>query len=405
MIFCITVLLGISTVSGYAAALIIDHNDIDITQWTEAEINRAKSVLHIAYGHTSHGSQVTDGMNGLVGFANGGGLGLSLPADIFAWNNGGSGGALDLHDYAMGGDVGYYPQWYNNTTNYLEDPAHADVNVIMWSWCGQMPGKYAAGTLTNEYLAPMSALEATYTNVTFVYMTGHSDIWDDANQKAACDAIRNYCIENGKVLFDFSDIEHHNPDGTFFEFVNDSCDYYAYAGGAVQGNWATEWQGGHTENTDWYSCSSAHSQPLNANMKAYAIWALWCRLAADLDRDTFPDEWEERYGGEDQFSSPSADRDGDGQSDWAEYVADTNPTNGSSRLAINGRAQDGSRRITLSCTNSRLYSLEVSPSLTTGSWTCVSICSNVTGDADGTMTLDLPGTQPVDFYRISVAVP
>jgi hypothetical protein len=30
---------------------------------------------------------------------------------------------------------------------------------------------------------------------------------------------------------------------------------------------------------DWYDCSSAHSEPLNANMKAYAAWWLWARLA------------------------------------------------------------------------------------------------------------------------------
>jgi len=30
---------------------------------------------------------------------------------------------------------------------------------------------------------------------------------------------------------------------------------------------------------DWYRCGSAHSQPLNANRKAYAAWWLWARLA------------------------------------------------------------------------------------------------------------------------------
>ncbi|MGD9126247.1 MAG: hypothetical protein PVH19_02615, partial [Planctomycetia bacterium] len=81
--------------------IIIDHNDTNITALNEYQINLAKNTLHIAYGHTSHGSQVTDGLSGLVNFANEGGKGLSLPEDIFAWNNGGTGGALDLHDYAM----------------------------------------------------------------------------------------------------------------------------------------------------------------------------------------------------------------------------------------------------------------------------------------------------------------
>jgi hypothetical protein len=262
-----------------AESIVADHNCTDITQIPQTDIERAKANLHIAYGHTSHGSQLTDGMTGLVAFANGGGLGLALPADIFAWNNGGSGGALDLHDYAMGGDAGYYPQWVDNTRSYLDNPNNADVNVIIWSWCGQVDDKYAAGTLASEYLTPMAQLEAEYPNVKFVYMTGHVDIWDDTNNKAANQMIRDFCAANDKILYDFADIEHYDPDGTYFAFVNDNCDYYDSAGGNRLGNWATEWQGSHTQGVDWYNCSSAHSEPLNANRKAYAAWWLWAELA------------------------------------------------------------------------------------------------------------------------------
>jgi hypothetical protein len=161
--------------------IIIDHNCTDITQIPQMAIEQAKSNLHIAYGHTSHGSQLTSGMTGLVAFANGGGLGLSLPTDIFNWNNGGNGGALDLEEgdgYGSGWmdhDCGYYPNWVNETREYLDDPSHGDVNVIIWSWCGQVDNKYAAGTLESEYLTPMTQLEAEYPSVTFVYMTGHVD--------------------------------------------------------------------------------------------------------------------------------------------------------------------------------------------------------------------------------------
>jgi hypothetical protein len=191
---------GLMCSHAYAAGpIIIDHTTTDITQIPQTAIELAKANLHIAYGHTSHGSQLTTGMNGLVAFANGGGLGLSLPTDIFDWNNGGSDGALDLHDYAMGGDVGYYPQWVNNTRNYLNNPANTDVNLIIWSWCGQVDNKYANGTLDSEYLTPMAQLEADYPHVTFVYMTGHVDILDDADNKAANQMIRDYCTANNKA--------------------------------------------------------------------------------------------------------------------------------------------------------------------------------------------------------------
>lgn len=291
--FLVSLFVMMSTPFGLQAApfwdlpIIIDHNDTNITALNQYQINFAKDTLHIAYGHTSHGSQITDGMAGLVGFANGGGKGLSLPTNIFAWNNGGTGGALDLHDRAMGGDCGYYPQWVDNTRSYLDNPANADVNVIMWSWCGQVDNKYAAGTLGSEYLTPMTQLEADYPDVAFVYMTGHVDHWDDANNKAANQMIRDYCTANDKILFDFTDIESYDPDGTFYEFPHDNCDYYESQSGAKLGNWATEWQGSHTEGTDWYSCGSAHSEPLNANQKAYAAWNMFFEIAATMTTPEF----------------------------------------------------------------------------------------------------------------------
>ena len=259
--------------------IIVDHNCTDITAIPESWINQAKSDLHIAYGHTSHGSQLTYGMTNLVSFANNGGKGLNLPTDIFAWNNGGSGGALDLHDSAMSGDCGYYPAWVNNTEGYLDNPDNSDVNVIIWSWCGQVDEKYDDEVLDEEYLTPMNQLEQDYPSVDFVYMTGHVDIWDDANNKAANQMIRDYCLNNDKILYDFADIERYDPDGNYYEYVHDNCDYYEGAGTGHLGNWATEWQSSHTEGEDWYSVYAAHSQDLNGNQKAYAAWWLWAKLA------------------------------------------------------------------------------------------------------------------------------
>jgi hypothetical protein len=44
-------------------------------------------------------------------------------------------------------------------------------------------------------------------------------------------------------------------------------------------NWAIDWQNSHIKDVDWYDCGSEHSQPLNANLKAYAAWALWTAIA------------------------------------------------------------------------------------------------------------------------------
>ncbi len=263
-------------------ATIINHNCVQIKQIPESAILAAKQKLHIAYGHTSHGSQLTTGMTGLVVFMNG----LGSPNNLYAWNNGGTSGALDLHDYAMAGDVGYYPQWVNNTRTYLGNPdpvtgrgtgTNADVNVIIWSWCGQVTTTYTSGLLNTNYLNPMVQLETDYPGIKFIYMTGHLDHSADASNKAANQAIRDFCTANNKILYDFADIESYNPDKVYFQYAGDDCSYYSSTG-TLLGNWATEWQNTHTENVDWYSCSSAHSQPLNANQKAYGAWWLWARL-------------------------------------------------------------------------------------------------------------------------------
>ncbi|MBN1926950.1 MAG: T9SS type A sorting domain-containing protein [Prolixibacteraceae bacterium] len=271
--------------------LIIDHNHTDITVLKESQINLAKSTLHIAYGHTSHGSQVTDGMSGLVGFANGGGKELSLPNNIFAWNNGGTGGALDLHDYAMGGDVGYYPQWYNNTVNYLNNPDNSDVNVIMWSWCGQASG-YSEQNMIDYFLNPMTLLETNYPNVKFVYMTGHLDGTGlTGNLHLRNEQIRDYCNANNKILYDFADIESYDPDQlTNYMLLNatDECWYDSDDNGSRDANWATDWQSSHTQNVDWYYCTCQHSQPLNGNQKAYAAWHLFVGIANLINLENVP---------------------------------------------------------------------------------------------------------------------
>lgn len=257
-------------------SIISDHLCTTLSKIPEVWIIQAKNSLHIAYGHTSHGSQVTDGMSGLAAWK----------GSLYSFNHGGTGGALDLHDYAMGGDVGYYPDWVNNTRSYLNDPANADVNVIIWSWCGQVSSQ-TEQSLIQYYLAPMTQLELDYPNVKFVYMTGHLDGSGAAgNLNIRNEQIRTYCRLNNKILYDFADIESYDPDGlvNYMElYANDNCDYDS---SGVSRNWAQRWQNSHILNTDWYQCSAAHSQPLNGNRKAYAAWWLWARLAGWSDNNS-----------------------------------------------------------------------------------------------------------------------
>ena len=263
-----------------------DHTRADITLVDDDRIENAKQVLTIAYGHTSHGSQLVTGMTGLVAYL----------GDKYSFNSSGADGALEFRDRPFSGanDLGNpnRTSWASATRNYLN--AHSEINVIIWSWCGQASSASEADIQT--YLSLMTELENDFPAVLFVYMTGHLDgsgVSGNLNQRN--EQIRQYCTENNKVLYDFADIESYDPDGNYFldKQANDNCSYDSDGNGSLDANWAVEWQNANPGK--WYQVSAAHSQALNGNLKAYAAWWLWAELAEVLSptavhEKTLPEE-------------------------------------------------------------------------------------------------------------------
>ncbi|MCK7522175.1 MAG: hypothetical protein MZV64_33130 [Ignavibacteriales bacterium] len=74
-------------------AIIANHTIAKLSLLPDEWIDSAKANLHIAYGHTSHGSQLITGMEGLVNWK----------GAQYAFNEGGTNGALDIDDYAFPG--------------------------------------------------------------------------------------------------------------------------------------------------------------------------------------------------------------------------------------------------------------------------------------------------------------
>lgn len=268
---CIDTTVGYEKVPGDSVQpIIIDHTCVKLDCIPDEWIKQAIKSLHIVYGHTSHGSQITDGLLGLTRFK----------GSPYIYDNDQSNGSLDLRDTPFGYmDLGQPDNktWAAETRSYLKNN---DINVVMWSWCGQL--SWLDESDVNNYLNLMQELEAAFPDVTFVYMTGHLDGSGETGTLAKNNnLIREFCKKNGKVLFDFADIESYNPDGVYFGDKNatDACDYDSDGDTKADRNWALEWQNTHREGVDWYACPSAHSQPVNANMKAYAAWWLMARLA------------------------------------------------------------------------------------------------------------------------------
>ncbi len=255
--------------------LIIDHNCTDLSAIPTEWVDSAKNKLFIAYGHTSHGSQLTSGMNAMESHFSDG---------QYDWSH--SGGAGELHlfegdgygDGYMDHDVGY-AGWDDETREYLD--LFPECNVIMWSWCGQVND----GNLPSRYFIPMEALETEYPDVKFVYMTGHLEgLGPDGSLFAANQEIRDYCMNNNKILFDFADIEKYSPaaDTNFQQYyANDACQYNHPDGGTA--NWAIDWVNNKPSHEltqiAQYCTSCAHSQGLNCALKGVASWWLWASIA------------------------------------------------------------------------------------------------------------------------------
>jgi len=128
---------------------------------------------------------------------------------------------------------------------------------------------WASEAEIQTYLELMSGLEKEFPKVKFVYMTGHLDgSGKTGKHYKNAQTIRDYCRKNGKILFDFADIESFDPEGKvdYNELnANDDCSYKG-------GNWADEWLKKHPDSAIALPNEAAHTRPLNGALKGMAFW-------------------------------------------------------------------------------------------------------------------------------------
>jgi len=185
--------------------LIIDHQDADISAIPDQPIDSAQSWLKIHYAHTSHGEQLVEGMGDIEDSDTR--FSFIRTDNLLPFEE----GALCVFDGQMS-ETYITPELYWQTSSGMDMTrtvldANPSINLSMWAWCTQLD--YYTGDQVQAYLDSIQVLEAEYPGVTFVYMTGNAQATGSTgyNRYLRNEQIRQFCRDNGRILYDFADLD------------------------------------------------------------------------------------------------------------------------------------------------------------------------------------------------------
>jgi hypothetical protein len=240
--------------------LIINYTCTNLSEIPAEWLEKAKD-LKWHYAHTSHGSQLTTGLTRLEAMNDTYSVAIahSLPDE----NN-----TLDILD-GQPGYEGYSTETYITPDLYWESEeginrtklvlTYNDVNASAWSWCTQLT--YYSEVQVQDYLDTMTQLEIEFPDVTFIYMTCNAQASGSSgyNRYQRNEQIRNYCIANNKVLFDFADLD---------SWYNGEQNTYSYNNATVP-----------LEHPHFNGNEAGHTTYESCEQKGRAVWWLMGCLA------------------------------------------------------------------------------------------------------------------------------
>ena len=242
--------------------IVIDHLCTDLTPIPSAWIDSVQKHIRLHYAHTSHGHQLTRGLELIEAADAAYAFELayqslpSVPAALCIFDG------QESLTYVVPEDYWNSSTGMNNTRNVLRN--NSSINMSMFCWCTQMDG--ASAVYVQAYLDSMSKLETEFPNVTFVYMTGNAQATGGGgyNRHQRNEQIRQFCKNNDKVLYDFADLDcwWFNPNTRQWEYST-----YLYNGNVVPV------QHPHFNGNEW-----GHTTLESCEQKGKAFWGLFVSI-------------------------------------------------------------------------------------------------------------------------------
>lgn len=276
LILIISLIIVINNILGQS--IIADHNAVEnFDQIPDFWLEEVKK-LTFHYAHASHGVQITSGLQNLENMDSKYSVAIRVAADTPDLPPQENPIAFRMYD-------GNPPETTPNVhaEDYWEgtsgvDRTRAVVNTgnfdySMYVWCWQAHN-YGVSQI-QEYLDTLDGLEQQYPSMRFIYVTGHLPpsrtgevAMANSNRdilKRNNDMIRDYVINNNKILFDWADIESYEDGSDTPCLTNKLHDNY--------NNYPVE--------CDWPESSEScgHTDETNCLRKAKAFWWLMARLA------------------------------------------------------------------------------------------------------------------------------
>jgi len=182
-----------------AQEIIINHTNTNISIIPSEWIDSVKTKIRLHFGHRSHGRQLTEGMDDIQ---------LMEPSFSLNYDPGYSNYSILPNSLNIYNRSQYIAEYIANVQTELN--RYRDLNVSLFIWCVEFMVDMYTEEQVISYLQSMETLEDLYPNVTFIYSTASAGGYGregDYNRYLRNMQIRQYCIENDKILFDFEDLD------------------------------------------------------------------------------------------------------------------------------------------------------------------------------------------------------